>query len=275
MSWHADPAELRAYAAGTLDDARAYSVEAHVLDCQTCRTGLAVDPDRLASMWHSIAEVVDTPARSPVEGALVWLGVREHVARLLAATPSLRLSWLGSQALVLAMAAAGITWRRGRIPEVPAELLFLMVAAILPVIGIAIAYGPRVDPTYEVGLASPMPSFRLLMTRALAVLATSTVLAACASLAIPDLPWVSAAWILPSIGLAAATLAVSSFGRPLIASVAVIIAWLVVASAVAGGSADGLAMFRVPSQLVFVLLIGVSAAVLAVRRGSFEQEASP
>jgi hypothetical protein len=34
-------------------------------------------------------------------------------------------------------------------------LLFLVMAALLPVAGVAAAYGPGVDPAYDVGRASP------------------------------------------------------------------------------------------------------------------------
>ena len=46
------------------------------------------------------------------------------------------------------------------------------------------AYGPGIDPTYEIGLAAPMRGLRLLL-RAAAVVRASAVLAAAASLALP------------------------------------------------------------------------------------------
>ncbi len=100
-TWHADAALLAHYAADELDDARAYSVEAHLMACETCRTALgpAVSAARLDAMWAEVAERVDAPRPGIVERSLVWLGVKEHAARLLAATPSLRLSWLAAEAL--------------------------------------------------------------------------------------------------------------------------------------------------------------------------------
>nr|MBA3691651.1 zf-HC2 domain-containing protein [Actinomycetota bacterium] len=51
-TWHADTALLAHYAADELDDARAYSVEAHLMACETCRTALgpAVSAARLDAM---------------------------------------------------------------------------------------------------------------------------------------------------------------------------------------------------------------------------------
>jgi hypothetical protein len=47
-----------------------------------------------------------------------------------------------------------------------ASLAFLTVAPLLPLAGIAMAYGPGIDPTYEIGLAAPMRSLRLLLRAA-------------------------------------------------------------------------------------------------------------
>ena len=94
MSWHVDDAVLGRYGAGSLDDANALSVEAHLLGCAACRerTAPLADTARLESVWASVQELVDAPRPTPVERLLLRLGVREHVARLLAATPSLTLS---------------------------------------------------------------------------------------------------------------------------------------------------------------------------------------
>jgi ABC-2 type transport system ATP-binding protein len=66
---------------------------------------------------------------------------------------------------------------------------FLIVAPMLPLAGVAVAFGPGVDPTYEIGLASPMRSLRLLLVRAAAVLATTAPLAAAAGLLLPVVDW--------------------------------------------------------------------------------------
>ncbi len=272
MTWHADTEMLRSYAEGTLDDVHAYSLEAHLLACETCRAGVRARPDRQDAVWDEIVRVVDAPVRGPMERFLMALGVRQHVARLLAATPSLRLSWLASQAFVLALTALWVTWRQERVPESAAAFVFLTVAAVLPVIGIALAYGRGVDPTYEVGMAAPMPSFRLLLIRALAVLASSSVIALGVSATIPGLPWMAAAWIIPSLGLASATLAVSSYMRPIKAAAVVLLTWLAVAMAFTSAS-DALAMFGRSAQVWFASIICVSTLSLIARRGTFEQEA--
>ncbi len=275
MSWHADAQTLERYATNTLDDVHAYSLEAHLLTCERCRMGVgnAVDRAGLDELWDAIAAVVDAPAPGPVERGLLALGIRQHIARLLAATPSLRISWLGAQAFLLGLTAFSVSVSDGTPRESTALVAFLTVAALLPVAGVAIAYGPGVDPTYEVGLASPMRSFRLLLIRAVAVLGTSIALATVAATAIPGLPWVSAAWLLPSLGLTLATLVASTYVRPVMAAAVVSGTWALVVTSAAYRVHDGLAAFRGQGQVWFVFIIALSVVLLAARRSAFEQGA--
>ncbi|MBA3691635.1 MAG: zf-HC2 domain-containing protein, partial [Actinobacteria bacterium] len=190
-------------------------------------------------------------------------------ARLLAATPSLRLSWLAAEALVLGFAVLTADRAAGGPRADLATLLFLMTAAILPVVGIAVTFGPKVDPTYEVGTAAPMRGYRLLLVRATAVLVTSLALTSAAALALPGLGWTTAAWLLPSLGLTLGTLALSTYLQPMRAAAGVGLTWAAIVSISAAGPADMLAVFRSGGQVAFLLVIAVSAWVLAHRRETF------
>jgi hypothetical protein len=272
-TWHAGTMLLSRYASGDLDEARAYSLEAHLLACDLCRAGMGSVSDRgqLDRMWAEVTEAMDAPTPGVVERGLVRLGVRDHIARLLAATPSLRLSWFGAEALALGFAVSAAN---AAVTEGGRELglfLFLVVAALLPVGGVAAAYGPGLDPTYEVSLASPMRSFGLLMTRAAAVLGTSTVLAGLAALALQGLDWTAVAWLLPSLGLALASLALATRLRPLVAAGSVTFAWVTVSLVTAYGSDDRFVIFRGGGQAAFLVVIALSAIVIARRREAFEQ----
>lgn len=269
--WHAGAELLERYAGDVLDDARASSVEAHLLECPACRAELAgrVKRERLERIWGEVVEVVDSPAPGLVERALVALGVPEHVARLLTATPALRLSWFGSEAIALAFAAISAGASTGRTRD-SGLLLFMTLAVLLPVAGVAAAYGPGVDPTYDVGMAAPMRSFRLLLIRAAAVLGSSTLLAAAAALALPGFDWTVVAWLLPSLGLTLGSLALATYIRPLSAAGMVASAWIGASAVVAAHRADRLLMFRGGGQVAFLLLIAISALVIAHRREAFE-----
>ena len=270
-TWHADAATLARYAAGAIDEVTADSLESHLVACETCRRALAADADpaSLDRMWAGIVDELDVPRAGAVERGLLAIGVRDHVARLLAATPSLRLSWVAAEAVALATAAALASATRGRTADAGLAL-FLGLAALLPVAGVAAAFGPGVDPTYEVGLASPMRSFRLVVLRALAVLGTSAAIAGVAALAIPDVGWTAAAWLLPSLALTAATLALSTSFRPQLAAAGVTAAWLAVAVTATVRTADRFAAFRGSAQLAFAVVLVISCVVLVQRRRAFE-----
>lgn len=270
--WHADPAALARYAAEDLDDVRASSLEAHLLTCELCRDALAplVPALPLDSMWRGIETALDAPRPGVVEQVLLRLGVHDHVARLLAATPSLRLSWFLAEGFALGSAAFAANGAAGTHGAGVSLFLFLVLAALAPVAGVAAAFGPGVDPAYEIGIASPMRSDRLLFIRASAVLCASILIGAVAALALPGMDWTVALWLVPALGLTLATLALATWLRPIAAACTVGLGWAALAGAASVADADPLAPFRAGGQLLFVVVIAASLPVLAHRRSAYE-----
>jgi class 3 adenylate cyclase len=207
----------------------------------------------------------DEGPRGPVEGVLVRIGVPDHVARLLAATPSLRVSWFGATVVALGFSILAAYGKQD-------PLMFLVIAPLLPLGGVAAAFGPGVDPTYEIGLSCPVRTSRLLLIRATAVLAATSFLAGLASLALPRLDWTAAAWLLPSLGLTIATLALATVMRPLWAVGTVAFLWVtgVVASEILSSVPD--AAFRGPGQVTFFAVVVVAAPLFARRREHLDME---
>jgi hypothetical protein len=261
---------LERYARGETEQALAVSVEAHLIKCETCRASVrgSVSPARLARMWGAVLDEIDGPSPDPIERALFRIGVPDHVARLLAATPSLRLSWLLAVATALSFGVvAAHQSSRGL-------ALFLIVAPLLPLAGVAVAFGPGVDPTYEIGLASPMRSLRLLLIRAAAVLATTAPLAALAGLLLPVVDWRSAAWLLPSLALTTMSLALSTVISPLRGAIGLAVVWIAASVGAAWMSSDVLAAFRAGPQLAFAIIALASSAALVLRRDMIEMRSN-
>jgi hypothetical protein len=269
-AWHADGELLAAYDERRLDAAARWSVEAHLTSCAACRlqARALVDPARLRRLRVALIEAVDLPRAGLAERLLVRLGVAEHTARLLAATPALRGSWLLAVATVLAFAVLA-AWTN---PGQDANLAFLCVAPLLPLAGIAAAYGPGIDPTYEIGLAAPLRSFRLLLLRAAAVLGTATLLAAAASLALPQFGPRAAGWLLPSLGLTASSLALATTVEPLRAIGITAGAWVIAVAVTVLPPAPSSVLFALAGQVGFAALALLAAAVLLLRRGHFESD---
>ena len=267
MSWHVQPELLAAYARGDTDEAHAYSIEAHLPSCGQCRAQIAalVDGERLAHAWAGIEASLDAPRRGPVEAALARLGVPDHLARLLGATPALRASWLVACAAALALAVLAAS--RGD----DAIVVFLILAPLLPVAGVALAYGPDVDPTYEIGLAAPLRSFGLLLIRALAVLAATSVMAAIAALALPGLHWSAAAWLLPALGLTLASIALATRVSPVAASGSLTVVWVLSVLTGWSLSEEPLLVFGPAGQILCALVAAVAAVVVARSADSFER----
>lgn len=271
MTWHVDESLLRRYAGGRIDQARAASVEAHVIACDECRRRVAglVDPQRTDRIWQEVRNAVDAPRKRFAETVLVRLGVREHHARLIAATPALTLSWLAGVAIALAWAVvAAQIGTRG-------VVLFLMVAPMIPLAGIALAFGPRVDPTYEVGVASPMNGLRLLLLRAASVLGSAIVLTGVASIWLPAGGWKAAAWLLPAIGVSLSAMALSTWIEPVAAAGTVAFAWVSLSMAGAAmrrgmPALERLVAFEPGGQLFFAAIAVVAVGVLSLRGRRFD-----
>lgn len=270
MSWHVQSDAMRSYASGSIDTTQQFSVEAHLLSCAACRSTLAALADRAAleRTWEGIVSETAAPALGRIERLLIRCGVTEHVARLLAATPSLRGSWLLAVGGVLALAVMVANGASN------GYLFFLAVAPLLPLAGIAAAFGPGVDPTYEVGIAAPIRSFRLLLIRSVAVLSSTIAFGAPAALLLPGFDWRAAAWLLPSLALSTTSLALSTLVHPLRAAVTVAVAWLATVGAgasVARGEEAARSVFGEQMQVV-VLVVAVGAWLfLAARREDFER----
>jgi hypothetical protein len=265
---HPDPTLLERYAEGTVDPASAAAVELHLQVCEVCRSmvNTHVSPQRLATNWAVVDAVLDAPRRRLPERALIRLGVPAEVARLMGATPALRRSWFVavSVALLFGLAAAD--------PDRPdsSVVLLLALAPLVPVVGVALAYGPGVDPAYEVTLVTPISGFRLVLIRSAAVVATSLGLAGLVSLLVVARTPMAAAWLLPALALSTLCLALMTWLAPRVAGAAVSGGWLVTLVVAARVADDDLAAFGVFGQVAMAVVALAAAVVLVVRRGAFD-----
>ncbi len=262
-SWHLDDDLLDTYAEGRpLSAALAASVEAHLERCATCQSRLvpAADPARLDAVWAEVEDALDAPRAGLLERLLLRAGVASDTARLLAVTPSLQASWLTGTAVVLTLALlVAHSGERGL-------ALFLALAPVLPVAGIAVAFGPRTDPLHEVAVAAPYSSFRLLLVRSAAVLTATAVLAVPATFLVPSTPLVAAAWLLPALALSVTSLALAARVDPVVSSAGLSGTWLVLALSGLAPDRDPLVVATVVPQLLCLVLLVVSGAVL-LRQG--------
>ncbi|NHC15040.1 zf-HC2 domain-containing protein [Motilibacter deserti] len=192
-TWHAPEALLRAYAAQAAPPAAAVSLEAHLDTCADCRARLAQAlPAATASVLATaragvLARVASEPSPVP---ARRW---RSRVVR------SAPLAWLLGCLAVLTSASAldvGSTQR-------PA--LVLLLSPALPLIGVAAAWGSRLDPYAEVTASTPAAGLSLLLRRTLTVLLAVVPVAGGVGL-VRGAPG-PGLWLLPCLGVTAVALA--------------------------------------------------------------------
>jgi hypothetical protein len=276
MDWHLESAMIDAYRDGDVSPAIAASLEAHVVACDECRRLITqrVDATRATNNWSAIAERVDAPRRNGVERLLTRLGVRDHIARLIVMTPTFRVAWVGAVAIVSTLAvtaSADRTVLRGD----RGSFAFLVLAPVLPVLGVAAAFSRRTDPAYELTAASPMSAFELLLVRASTVLVTSIVVSLVASFGLPGGQSGAVTWLLPTLGLTSATLALARWVEITVAAGALTTIWLGAAAVTAQSEAATRLIanyppFRPAGQAAFLALALVASACAYATRHSFD-----
>lgn len=251
---------LHAYAEDRLADVDAWSVEAHLDRCPDCRGRLPLDE----TTGRIVAEVgAALPSRLPMPGLAgsprqgrIRPGTRwRRSTVLLGAGPAARAGWLGSVAVTLALVAAVAT----DIVSVKAWVL-LLVAPVLPVLGVASSYGRHTDPLHDLVASTPYAGLRIVLWRTLSVLAVavpvSLAAGAVSGIGVPGL------WLLPCLTLTVLTLGLGAVVEPYRAGIGVTVGWAVLVLAPVGG--DRLvAPAAVPGWLA-----GVAVAVLLLVAGT-------
>ncbi len=272
--WHLDTDLLDRYAAFTLGPSGRASVESHLQACSTCRAAVAESEaaagldHRLDHVWAATLDRIDVPRRSWLHRLAAAVGVPDHLARLLGITAAFRAAWVASVALVM---AAAVAIERGGLGPVP----FLLLSPLVPVVGVAAAYGggtrDRSCRPFEV--ATPFGELRLVLLRSTAVTVASIALLAAVSLLLPGVGLESVAWLLPALALTAATLALTTRVPPERAAWVVGVGWL--ATLQIGGTlapraqrptATDLGALGLPLQLVALIVLVVSTTAFVARR---------
>ncbi|HXS61891.1 MAG TPA: zf-HC2 domain-containing protein [Streptosporangiaceae bacterium] len=275
---HASEELLAGYVAGTVEVADAWSVEAHLGGCAPCRSALSaqVDASRLARNRSAMLVRVALPGDRRVRRLLGRCGIPDYLLDLLAATPSLRVSWLLSVVSVLAVvtgeaAAVRYGWLHGRgLPWNPAALVpLLLVGPLLVLAGVAAAFLPTVDPASRLAVAAPFSGVRLLLVRTVAALTAALVPVVGAAFVVRGPGWQPAALLLPSLALCAFALAAATLVDGRAAAVSAGALWALPALLLAANHVP-LAMVQPNAQLACAAVLIASAVVLYLRRDRFE-----
>lgn len=269
LTWHADDRLLTAYLDGSTTAAVAASVEQHLVRCAQCRREVRElsDPVPLQGIWDRIVADVSAPAPSWTEVVLRRLRLPDRDVVLVRSAPAVQGAWLLGILLCLLFAVIGAA-TGGRY----GSLLFLWTTPLVPVLAVAMAFGPHADPSWELAVSSPSSPLRLILLRAGAVIATAVPLSALAGAVLPGPAWVSIAWLMPSLAGVALTLALATWWPVAHAAVSVALTWSVVTGAVVadahrtrlgGAAADLLSAGAAPAYIVIAVVAGLVFALRA------------
>jgi len=142
-----------------------------------------------------------------------------------------------------------------------AATMFLTVAPLVPLTGVALAYGPGSFPMHDVVAAAPYPRLRLVLLRCLPVLPMTALLLVVGGLVLPHVA-VAALWLLPGLALATLSLAAEPLvgATPAIAVLAGLWFAFVAAARISTGSA--LTAFGPAVQLLSLIIVLAAAAVV-------------
>jgi len=175
-------------------------------------TGQAPPPDvDLDRVWIGVAAHVWRRRPGPVERTAGRLLRSPGLARALLTTPSLLLPWLIASAAVL---AAGAVATRGT-----GQPMVALLAPAVAATGIAYAYGPGIDPAWDLSRSMAVSDRMVLLARALAVFALNAGLGLAASAGSGTAAALTFGWLVPMTAVCALALAAATTLRSPIAGV--------------------------------------------------------
>lgn len=185
----------------------------------------------LERVWAGVAAGIWADPIGPVERFAGRLLRSPGLARALRTTPSLVLSWIvastGVMAIgVLATLRTGTPWAA-------------LLAPALAGASIAYAYGPGVDPAFELSQTTPISDRMILLVRGLAVFGVNALLGLVASLFTAAAVDLTLGWLVPMTTVSAGALAIATLARSAnIGLAAALAGWCIVVFGSAVGTGD-------------------------------------
>lgn len=216
-----------------------------------------VPPDiDLERVWVGVAAGVWADPLGPTERVVGYLLRSPGLARALLTTPSLVLSWIVASVGVLAIGVlatlhTGTSW-------------VALLAPALAGASIAYAYGPGIDPAFELSQTTPISDRMILLVRGLVVFGVNAIFGLIASLFTAAAVDLTLGWLVPMTTVSAGALAVATLARSAnIGLAAALAGWCIVvfgsavgtgdlATAVGGGAAT-------PAYILATVLCGIVA----------------
>ncbi|MFE6174785.1 zf-HC2 domain-containing protein [Streptomyces sp. NPDC056464] len=263
---HASTRIIEGYARGGADLAadEVWAVEAHLEMCRVCRDRLSAAVD---AGVPAVASLVET----------VWSGLEPQLA-VTATMPrerrfSARLSkWMTPTMVPWLAMVLGVTLLALLLDVVGTGTgdvsLVLLVAPVLPVLGVAASWSRGLDPAYELTAAVPRAGLYLVLRRTASVL----------GVVVPALlvgGWATgvmvAQWLLPCLAFTAATLALGGVVGVTRAAVGLAAVWAAVVVAPTLATRRTTFALQTDGLPVWGLILALGIGVVIARRGAYSE----
>jgi hypothetical protein len=209
----------------------------------------------LARVWTGVAAEVWRRSPGRLERTAARLLRSPGLARALLTTPSLLLPWLISTVVVFGVGAL--------VSIGPGQSLVWLIAPAVAAVGIAFAYGPGIDPAWELSSSCAVPDRMVLLTRAVAVFALNAVLGLLASAASGAAATLTFGWLIPMTAVCALALAVAVAARSAsVGAGAGVAAWVI--TVLVGQTATGQLTASVANVYAYLPYLAVAACCAAI-----------
>ncbi|MFF3749918.1 zf-HC2 domain-containing protein [Streptomyces sp. NPDC002018] len=237
-----------------------WALEAHLESCAPCRARLASAVESAApavnalidGVWSELAPLLPTTAPMP--------GRRRWALPLLAWASPVMVPWVCTTVLVALFA---VLFDRSSGPGVS---FVLLLAPVLPVLGVAASWARGLDPAYELTAGTPRAGLPLVLRRTTSVLVVVISVLAVAG-------WITgtavAQWLLPCLAFTTGTLALGGLVGVSRAAAGLVLAWAAVIVA------PTVVVSRTPFALqpealpMWGAVLALGLAVVIARRGAY------
>lgn len=259
---HASERLISRYAHGdsAIPGNEVWALEAHLESCAVCRARLADLASAAAptvtalvdGVWSELAPLLPVTAPMPAR--------RRWALTLSAWASPVLVPWV-CMTVFVTLFAVFLDWTSGqRISFV------LLLAPVLPVLGVAAAWARGLDPAYELTMATPRAGLPLVLRRTTSVLVVVIALLGVAG-------WITgttvAQWLLPCLAFTTGTLAFGGLVGVVRAAAGLVGVWaaLIVAPTVAVSRTP--VLLQTEALPVWGAVLVVGAAVVFARRGAY------
>jgi hypothetical protein len=175
----------------------------------------------LERVWIGVTGEILAREIGPVERLAARALRSPGLARALVATPSLVVSWIVATVVVLCIGV--VASQQTGTPWVS------LISPALAGAGIAYAYGPGIDPAFELSQSLAVSHRLVLLTRGLSVFGLNALLGVIASLVAEGASGVTFGWLVPMTAVSALALAAATVSRSANVGVAIALgAWSIV-----------------------------------------------